>query len=91
MKTVIVFDTEDVDGMKSAVAIIDHLANKYLPHHKNAKYTYGHQTFGKIEFIKEIREFAKHLEKDFQDWEDRTSLKTSKHYTDKLWQKKSEM
>ena len=79
MKTVIVFDTEDKEGMSNTVEIIDHLSKKYLGraarHHE--------RTFGKIEFIKTLRRFAKDA-KDAGEV-DPGSLRFAKRFADKIW------
>jgi len=61
MKTHIVFDTEDREGMAATVKIIDHLAEKYMGR-RTARYD---RSFGKIAFIKTLRAFAKQIQKDF--------------------------
>jgi len=61
MKTHIVFDTEDREGMAATVKIIDHLAEKYMGRH-SSRYD---RSFGKIAFIKTLRAFAKQIQKDF--------------------------
>ncbi len=62
MKTHIVFDTEDREGMAATIKIIDHLAEKYMGRH-SSRYD---RTFGKIAFIKVLRSFAKQIQKDFK-------------------------
>ena len=62
MKTHIVFDTEDREGMAATIKIIDHLAEQYMGRH-SSRYD---RTFGKISFIKTLRAFAKQIQKDFE-------------------------
>ena len=62
MKTHIVFDTEDREGMAATIKIIDHLAEQYMGRHSK-RYD---RTFGKISFIKTLRAFAKQIQKDFE-------------------------
>ena len=61
MKTHIVFDTEDREGMAATIKIVDHLAEQYMGH-RSKRYD---RTFGKISFIKTLRAFAKQIQKDF--------------------------
>ena len=56
MKTVIVFDTEDEEGMKNTVKVISHLASEYI---KDKTFFPTYQIpFGKIELIKHFRNYA---------------------------------
>ena len=86
MKMVIVFDTDDRQGMTNTVHIVDKLAADYL--NKNVSVTYD-RSFGKIEFIKMLRSFAQQIKLDFND-EDVASLKYSKDVTDKIWHAKED-
>ncbi len=61
MKTHIVFDTEDREGMAATIKIVDHLAEKYMGR-PSSRYD---RSFGKIAFIKILRAFAKQIQKDF--------------------------
>ena len=84
MKTVIVFDTADRQGMESTVKIVDYLAEKYLSR-RAARYN---RSFGKIEFIKILRSFANQVQKDFDLNKDAYSfnrLKYTKEFADKIW------
>ena len=55
MKTVIVFDTEDLKGVEATYKIVDHLSKEYLGKRMEYSRTVRYQ---KIQFIKMIREFA---------------------------------
>jgi hypothetical protein len=84
MKTVIVFDTEDREGMQNTLKIVDHLAKVYL--HQRVSST-GERLFGKIKFIKAIR--AYHTEcavKSDADPEFKAGLREAKHFTDTYWE-----
>ena len=81
MKMVIVFDTDDRQGMTNTVHIVDKLAADYL--NKNVDESYK-RSFGKLEFIKMLRKFAQQIKLDFND-EDIAGLKYSKDVTDKIW------
>jgi hypothetical protein len=62
MKTHIVFDTDDPEGMAATIKIVDHLAEKYMGR-RSKRYD---RSFGKITFIKTLRSFAKQIQKDFE-------------------------
>lgn len=55
MKMVICFDTEDPKGMENTIKTIDHLALEYTNRRVSG---YDKISFGKIEFIKAVRQFA---------------------------------
>ena len=79
MKTVIVFDTDELEGMKNTAEIVDHLSEKYL----GRPARHHNRTFGKIEFIKTLRRFAKDA-KDAGEVEP-GSLRYTKRFADKIW------
>ena len=83
MKTVIVFDTEDPQGMASTVQIVEHLAERYMSRQVS---TYD-ESFGKIEFIKTIRVFMKEAE-ELENPSDGSSLRFAKRFADKVWKAK---
>ena len=87
MKMVIVFDTEDKQGMKNTVQIVDKLATQYLGAVNNAM---NNRSFGKIEFIKTIREFGRQVMKELaaEPEADPTSLLKTKRFTEKAWEVK---
>ena len=77
MKTVIVFDTDDEDGMKNTVKIISHLATEYI---KDQPFLPTYQIpFGKIELIKQFRTYAM-----LSDEEDFGRLRHSKAFVEKI-------
>ena len=82
MKTHIVFDTEDREGMAATVKIIDHLAEKYMGRH-SSRYD---RSFGKIAFIKTLRAFAKQIQKDFDlEKGNFEKLSYAKEFADKVF------
>ena len=82
MKTHIVFDTEDREGMAATIKIIDHLAEKYMGRHS----TRYDRTFGKIAFIKILRAFAKQIQKDFDiEKSSFEKLTYAKEFADKVF------
>jgi len=77
MKTVIVFDTEDQEGMKNTLKIVEHLATAYLGANS---FLSGYKVpFGKIELIKEFRNYAV-LSRD----EDFGGLRHAKGFVEKI-------
>lgn len=89
MKTVIVFDTDDDLGMRNAFKIVDHLASQYLQQRLRAM-TPTEIRFGRIEFIKMIRAYARHIT-TAQESDPKAavnSLRFNKEYADMVWQEK---
>jgi len=78
MKTVIVFDTEDPKGMEATYKIIDQLSREFLKKRMSQSNTVS---FGKIKFIKMLREYGKQIEEDKMS----TGLKDTKHYADQIF------
>ena len=90
MKMVIVFDTDDHDGMKNTVKIVDQLAVDYLNKTIDAKHA---RTFRKIEFIKMLRSFALDVKTALQDDatdEDGTGLRFAKVFSEEVWDRKKD-
>tara|TARA_B100000886_G_scaffold147620_1_gene100354 strand:+ start:2377 stop:2655 length:279 start_codon:yes stop_codon:yes gene_type:complete len=91
MKMTIVIDTDDPIGISDALKIVQIMDNKYgsQPHYRK-------ESFGKIEFIKIIRQFMKESIKHLNDEEsnqvknidDMTNLRNAKRFADRLWQSK---
>jgi len=85
MKMVIVFDTEDKAGMENTIKMVDHLAAEYIgrglkTHHK--------RDFGKIEFIKVLRNFAQKVKAEAAIGGDGGSLRFAKEYSEEVWDAK---
>lgn len=59
MKTVVVFDTEDPDGMEATVKIMNHLAKQYLQRRLDSVDAVSYR---KIAFIKMLRQYGKMIE-----------------------------
>ena len=78
VKTVIVFDTDDPQGMKDAHAIMDHLCREHLQ-----KYLPKNNTLNmhKIQFIKTLRSYGS----DVQDGKCSNGLKGAKKFADEIW------
>ena len=82
MKMVIVFDTEDKAGMENTIKMVDHLAAEYIgrglkTHHK--------RDFGKIEFIKALRIFARKVIAEEAIDGDGGSLRFAKEFSEEVW------
>ena len=92
MKMVIVFDTEDREGMENTIKMVEHLSVQYMgQNHQRA----NKRAFGKIEFIKLLRKFGRIAVENYQNDEDFDleaikSLKFTKQYADKVWRDKNE-
>jgi len=90
MKMVIVFDTNDPDGMMNTVKIVDQLAGDYLGKNVDARYK---RTFSKIEFIKMLRSFAMDVKKEIEKGDegaDPIGLRFSKIFSEKVWDRKED-
>lgn len=88
MKMVIVFDTEDDQGMRNTLKIVDQLARDYLSRGADDKFN---RNFGKIEFIKVLRTFAQMVkaEVEAEDPErDGQGLRFAKAFYEKVWDAK---
>jgi hypothetical protein len=88
MKMVIVFDTEDTQGMRNTLKIVDALARDYLGRGMDDSYK---RNFGKIEFIKLLRTFAQDVKATAADDdtdEDGTGLRFAKVFSEKVWDAK---
>ena len=88
MKMVIVFDTDDNQGMRNTLKIVDQLADDYLGRGMNDSYK---RNFGKIEFIKMLRSFAQDVKATAADDdtdEDGTGLRFAKVFSEKVWDRK---
>ena len=78
MKTVIVFDTEDLKGMQATFKIVDHLSQEYLGMHLRRN---NDVSFGKIQFIKKLREYGRLIE----EGKSSTGLKDTKTFADHVF------
>lgn len=86
MKMVIVFDTEDRDGMANTVKIVDQLAIDYMGRGVNI---INKRTFGKIEFIKMLRIFAQTVKAEVESEDperDGQGLRFAKAFYEKVWE-----
>ena len=88
MKMVIVFDTEDTQGMRNTLKIVDALARDYLGRGMDDSYK---RNFGKIEFIKMLRTFATKVKAEVEKEDpatDGTGLRFAKQFSEDVWDRK---
>jgi len=88
MKMVIVFDTDDRQGMTNTVHIVDKLAAEYLNKNVDERYK---RTFSKIEFIKMLRSFAINVKNEIEKGDegaDPIGLRFSKIFSEEVWDRK---
>ena len=78
MKMTLVIDTDDFDGIKDSFKIIKMMNDKYNGQQRQ----YNDRSFGKIKFIKLLRNYVKST----ADQEvDPGSLRAAKQFADALW------
>jgi hypothetical protein len=90
MKMVIVFDTDDQEGMMNTVKIVDQLAVDYIGQSIDSRYK---RTFSKIEFIKMLRSFAMDVKKEIEKGDegaDPIGLRFSKIFSEEVWDRKED-
>ena len=83
MKMVLVFDTDDREGMRTSMKMMRTILRDYA-----TQWDEQDPKFGKIEFIKTIRTFMKDAE-ELEDPSDGTSLRFAKGFADKVWKTKN--
>ena len=96
MKMVLVFDTDDRDGCKSSLKIMRQLAQDYNFEGIMAKT--ADPRFGKIEFIKMLKDFDAFCQTPYAERNPETALesggnlrlRTLKEFADHVWDTKSE-
>jgi hypothetical protein len=85
---VLVFDTDDMTGMKSSLKIMRQLAVDHGL--DNIMANLGDPKFGKIEFIKMLRDYQTFAKIEENNGEDAAALYSLKRFVDEVWtQKKS--
>ena len=85
MKMVIVFDTDDRNGMINTIKIVDNLAYEYMGRGVQEAHN---RTFGKIEFIKMLRTFAKKVKAEEATGGDGGGLRFAKVFSEEVWDAK---
>ena len=84
MKMVLVYDTDNVEDHQNSIAIMRKLVNDF-----DARYRGAHREFGRIQFIKLLREWEKIVPESEKNREGIASLKAVKEFTDNIWRQKS--
>ena len=87
MKMVLVFDTDDRDGCKSSLKIMKQLAQDY--NFEGIMANTDDPRFGKIEFIKMLKDYQTFAKIEEDNGEDRTALYSLKKFVDEVWTQKS--
>ena len=85
MKMVIVFDTEDRDGMENTIKMVEHLAVQYMGQNLHRA---NKRAFGKIEFIKCLRNFANAAREEEEGDGSGFSLRFAKRFAEEIWRDK---
>ena len=82
MKMVLVYDTDNVEDYQNSIAIMRKLVNDY-----DEKYRGNHRQFGRIQFIKILREWEKTAKNEPRSSSnnDVASLRSVKEFTDTIW------
>ena len=82
MKMVLVYDTDNVEDFQNSIAIMRKLVNDY-----DEKYRGNHRQFGRIQFIKILREWEKTAKNEPRSSSnnDVASLRSVKEFTDTIW------
>ena len=82
MKMVLVYDTENVEDLQNSIAIMRKLVNDY-----DEKYRGNHRQFGRIQFIKILREWERTAKNEPRSSSnnDIASLRSVKEFTDTIW------
>ena len=87
MKMTIVIDTDDINGIEDAYKMVRIIYTKYVgvPHGA------GNRSFGKIQYIKLLRKFAKQAVEKYEtdedfDIKDIASLRFTKRFADRVWE-----
>ncbi len=82
MKMVLVYDTDNVEDFQNSIAIMRKLVNDY-----DEKYRGAHREFGRIQFIKILREWERAAKNEPRSTgnPDIASLRSVKEFTDTIW------
>ena len=87
----IVIDTDDANGIEDAYKMVQLMYTKYV----RATSSYGNRSFGKIEFIKLLRKFAREGVENYEndgdfDLQTISSLRFTKTFADIVWRETKE-
>ena len=87
MKMVLVYDTDNVEDFQNSIAIMRKLVNDY-----DEKYRGNHRQFGRIQFIKILREWEREAKSEPRSPgnPDVATLRSVKMFVDELWKNHEE-
>jgi hypothetical protein len=80
---VLVYDTDNDEDYHNSIAIMRKLINDYDK--KRMSYTPSTREFGRIKFIKILRQWEKEAAESQKNGEGVATLRAVKEFTDKLW------
>ncbi len=83
MKMVLVFDTDDADGMRTSMKMMQTILRDY-----SSQWNESDPKFGKIEFIKMLRDVSAYNEIQEDRGQDITSLRHFKRFMEEVWKQK---
>ena len=83
MKMVLVFDTDDAEGMRSSMKIMQTILRDY-----SSQWNQSDPTFGKIEFIKMLRDLSAYNDIQKDRGHDTTTLVHFKRFMEEVWKQK---
>ena len=83
MKMVLVFDTDDKDGMRTSMKMMRTILREY-----STQWEENDPKFGKIEFIKMLRDLDAYNEIQKYRGHDTASLRHFKRFADEVWSQK---
>lgn len=83
MKMVLVFDTDDAEGMRSSMKIMQTILRDY-----SSKWNESDPKFGKIEFIKMLRDLQAYNDIQKDRGHDTTTLVHFKRFMEEVWKQK---
>ena len=83
MKMVLVFDTDDKDGMRTTMKMMRTILREY-----STQWDEHDPKFGRIEFIKMLRDLQAYNEIQADKGQDITSLRHYKRFMEEVWSQK---
>ena len=82
MKMVLVYDTDNVEDYQNSIGIMRKLVNDYDEKHSYAPNT---REFGRIRFIKILRQWEREAAETQKNSDGVTSLRAVKRFADNIW------
>ena len=82
MKMVLVYDTSDVEDLQNSIAIMRKLVSDYDKKHIYAPNT---REFGRIRFIKILRQWEREAAESEKNTDGVTTLRAVKRFADNIW------